>query len=347
MSNALVRQISAGVAAVAATAIVMLSLNAVMANATSGDSETAPSSPALPAVVAEETVPPADPTPIPRDPEPDIVKVKAKFDPNGDDVYGLESGKVGVGVLPALRFSKDVPSKDRAAIAGNFAVMNADTGEPVAGAWAWTGEQTLQFRPEKFWKGRTTYTVTPVSSEMPLDVNEKRILQLNVPADGWSFKTARALVGYVDAGKKRMNIYVDGKKVKSFPVSLGKPGWETRSGIKVLSGSKERTKTYTSQSLGLTTETYRLTAPWNIRLTPTGEFIHAAPWAYGRIGRYNGSHGCTNMFTNDAEWVFDNTIPGDVFVYRGTSKGMESWNGPGGLWNVSEKAWTKAASKPL
>ena len=43
-------------------------------------------------------------------------------------------------------------------------------------------------------------------------------------------------------------------------------------------------------------EEYELDAPWNTRLTPTGEFIHTATWAYGRLGRYNGSHGCTNMF---------------------------------------------------
>jgi lipoprotein-anchoring transpeptidase ErfK/SrfK len=135
-----------------------------------------------------------------------------------------------------------------------------------------------------------------------------------------------------------MKVTIEGKVVKQFGVSLGKAGWESRSGIKVYYGSKEATHTYTNDSLGVEEE-YTLTAPWNVRLTPTGEFIHTAQWAYSRIGRYNGSHGCTNMFEADAKWIYDRVLPGDVFKYSGTSKPMETTNGPLALWNIPWSDW--------
>ena len=57
---------------------------------------------------------------------------------------------------------------------------------------------------------------------------------------------------------------------------------------------KYRVKTMTGASIGAE-EDYTLQVPYAIRLTNSGEFIHAAPWATSRIGRWNGSHGCTNL----------------------------------------------------
>jgi lipoprotein-anchoring transpeptidase ErfK/SrfK len=165
-------------------------------------------------------------------------------------------------------------------------------------------------------------------------------------ATTWTFKTDRKLIAKVDGSKVRMNVFIDGEKVKTFPVSLGKDEWETRNGVKVISTQKEAQKTYRSTSLGLGPEEhYELDAPWNTRLTPTGEFIHTATWAYGRIGRYNGSHGCTNMYEQDAKWIFDKTIPGDVVLYTNTGgTTVQSWNGPGGLWNIPWDQWLKKSA---
>jgi lipoprotein-anchoring transpeptidase ErfK/SrfK len=165
----------------------------------------------------------------------------------------------------------------------------------------------------------------------------------------YSFKTARKLLIVVDGGSDRMKVFIDGKKVKDFGVSLGKQDWETSQGVKVISTRKEPLHTYTSVSLNIDPtkeQPYELKdIPWNTRLTPTGEFIHSAPWAYGRIGRYNGSHGCTNMFESDAKWIYDNTVPGDVVTYQNTGgQTVQSWNGPGGLWNIPWADWVKKSA---
>ena len=42
-----------------------------------------------------------------------------------------------------------------------------------------------------------------------------------------------------------------------------------------------------------------------MRVTYSGEFIHAAPWSVGSQGYANVSHGCTGMSTADAAWLYD------------------------------------------
>ena len=38
---------------------------------------------------------------------------------------------------------------------------------------------------------------------------------------------------------------------------------------------------------------------WAMRVTYSGEFIHAAPWSVGSQGYANVSHGCTGMSTDE------------------------------------------------
>ena len=73
-----------------------------------------------------------------------------------------------------------------------------------------------------------------------------------------------------------------------------------------------------------------------MRLTYSGEFVHAAPWSVGQQGSANVSHGCTGMSTENAEWLYNNTNVGDVIEYVGSDKGMTLTNGFGD-WNTSFK----------
>ena len=41
-----------------------------------------------------------------------------------------------------------------------------------------------------------------------------------------------------------------------------------------------------------------------MRVTYSGEFIHAAPWSVGSQGVANVSHGCTGLSTADAAWLY-------------------------------------------
>jgi len=277
-------------------------------------------------------------------------RVTASFKAAGNSlgVSGART-KLGVGTLPTLTFSRDIPNK--AAVERHLTVTaTRSNGRTinVPGAWGWLDERTVMFRPKEFWPGSSTIRITSTLDDAVLGKSKgKYLVGSKKLGKTFTFRTDRSLIAVVDGAKKVMNVYVDGKKKKTFKVSLGGPGWETRNGAKVISTDKEDFKVYRSESLGLTAEEdfYELPSKWNTRLTPTGEFLHTASWAYGRLGRYNGSHGCTNMFEKDAKWIFDNTIPGDVVDYVKTGGDMmEPWNGPGGRWNIPWKRWLKKSA---
>lgn len=277
--------------------------------------------------------------------------VNASFNAASNDL-GVDGSKVklGVGTLPELTFTRGIP--DKRVVESHLTVtatLSDGRVRSVKGAWGWMDDRSVVFRPVKYWPGHATIRITSTLDRAVLGKSGRTYLVgSNKLAATYTFRTARKLIIKVNGATDRMRVYIDGKKVKDFGVSLGKAGWETRNGVKVISTRKEPTHTYTSTSLGLdpAVESYELKdIPWNTRLTPTGEFMHAAPWAYGRIGRYNGSHGCTNMFEADAKWIYDKTIPGDVSIYSKTGgEVVPAWNGPGGLWNITWDQWLKKSA---
>lgn len=269
--------------------------------------------------------------------------------------YGVKTGdKVGVGTLPSLKFSTSIT--DKAAVENNLLVTKTIDGvtKKVKGVWAWvdlSGKEsntTAVFRPNTYWPGHAKIDVVSTMGRQSLGtVGKKTLVGKDSLNTTWTFETARKMILKVDGSTHRLKAYEDGVRVKNFGVSLGKKGWESRSGVKVISSYKLATHTYTSAALNITdpNDQYELKdIPWNTRLTPTGEYMHAAPWATGRIGYWNGSHGCTNLLTSDAEWVYKQTIPGDVTVFTNAGKMMEVWNGPGGLWNFTAKKWAKMSA---
>ena len=277
-------------------------------------------------------------------------RVTATFEAAGNGL-GVSGSRVklGVGTLPRLRFSENITNK--AAVERHLQVAaTTPSGRTVnvPGAWGWISDETVVFRPKNYWPGNSTIRITSTVNDTVLGKSGKKYLVgSKALRKTYVFRTDRSLIATVDGAKKTMTVHVNGKKRKNFKVSLGKWGWETRNGAKVISTDKEDYKVYRSESLGLDPEVefYELPSKWNTRLTPSGEFLHTASWAYGRLGRYNGSHGCTNMFEDDAKWIFDNTIPGDVVNYIKTGGDMmEPWNGPGGLWNIPWNRWLKKSA---
>ena len=305
-------------------------------------------------------------TPVaPAGPDPDKpaklpkprVWASATFDPAGNSL-GLSrstSDPLGVGTLPKLTFTRAIPGKS--VVERHLAVKATDElGRTyvVPGSWGWLDDRTVMFRPKSWWPGNSRIDIISTMDRAVLGKTGATSV-IGSPSLGttYTFSTARRLFMKVDGKTRQMKVFVDGIKRKTFPISLGKEEWETRNGIKVISTRKEPKHTYTSVSLDLTTpddttnpEFYELKdIPWNTRLTPTGEFMHSAPWALGRLGKWNGSHGCTNMRTEDAKWIYDKTIPGDVAIYTNTGgETVEPGNGPGGLWNIPWSKWLKKSA---
>lgn len=313
--------------------------------------------PASAAVTGTPVVPPGpDPDKPATLPSP-RVWATAVFNPAGNDL-GLSvraTAPLGVGTLPKLTFNRAIPGKS--VVERHLTVKTTDQlGRPyvVPGSWGWLDDRTVMFRPKSWWPGNARIDIISTMDRAVLGKTGSTYV-IGSPTLGttYTFTTARRMVIKVDGKTSQMKVYVNDKKVKTFPVSLGKKEWETRNGVKVISTRKEPKHTYTSVSLDLTAaddttnpEFYELKdIPWNTRLTPTGEFMHAAPWALSRLGRWNGSHGCTNMRVEDAKWIYDKTIPGDVSIYTNTGgETVEPGNGPGGLWNIPWDKWLKKSA---
>src|ERR1700759_3427228 len=91
--------------------------------------------------------------------------------------------------------------------------------------------------------------------------------------------------------------------------------------------------------IGTGSDRYDLIVPWSVRITQSGEYVHAASWNGGNIGRRSTSNGCTNLNVSAAKWFYGFAQVGDVLNYVNTGGSpMPSWDGFGD-WNVSAAQW--------
>jgi len=252
-------------------------------------------------------------------------------------VFPVSGKTVGVAYPITVNFTHDVAHKQLAE--ENMRVYV--NGKLSSGAWMWQSNSSAMFRQKGFWPGHATIKVAFTLKGVDLyESKQFRYLGRSSTTRTYIMHTSRAFVAKVDAVTDRMKIFIDGHLVKKFGVSLGKKGFETRSGIKTVM-EKYPSRHMSSILAGITdpNDQYDLTAPWAVRITWSGEFVHGAPWAAGRIGRWNGSHGCTNLLANDAKWFYDNSLLGDPIITTGTKRPMESNNSVGGPFNIAWSTW--------
>lgn len=250
--------------------------------------------------------------------------------------YMSEGGTYGVGMPLALAFNTEV--SDRKAVEEN---LKLTTSQPVTGAWSWNQTGTrVTFRPETYWPANTAVTLN--ANLYGIKVNENTWATQDTQ---FSFNIGSAVSLDVNAQTLQMVVSKDGAVIATYPVTTGKPGSETREGIKVISG-KEGTIIMDAATLGTSRNSpdyYRLEVDYAMRLTDSGEFIHSAPWSVASQGRANVSNGCIGLSTANAGALWSVTKPGDVVVVSGTGRptdlgnGITVWNEPWSQW-VSNSA---------
>lgn len=246
-------------------------------------------------------------------------------------LYPLPDSRVGVGMPVVLTF--DVPVEDRAAFEKNLHVTSQPAQE---GSWSWLSSTQVRFRPEKYWKPGTEVTVR--ADVNGVDAGNGVYGQQSAST---SFTVGRSMVTEVDLAEDVATVYRDGKKVRTLLVSGGKPGWETRSGTKLIM-AKEFNKKMTNEMIGAE-EDYSLVAKYALRITNSGEFLHSAPWNAGNFGRRNASHGCVGMSVADSQWLYENSLIGDPVVTTGTGRGLEQGNGYAD-WDISYAKFSKGSA---
>jgi lipoprotein-anchoring transpeptidase ErfK/SrfK len=239
----------------------------------------------------------------------------------------LAGETVGVGMPVVLTF--DIPVTNRKEVEKHLAV-EAEPAQP--GTWHWISDTEVHYRPKSYWKPGTKVTVDAdlngVNAGNGIYGQEDRRA---------SFTVGDAVIMKIDVAAHQMRVLRNGELLRTLPISAGKPGFTTRSGIKVII-EKHRYKDMDAATTGISegdAEYYNLSnVEYAQRVTYSGEFIHAAPWSVGSQGSSNVSHGCIGMSTEAAGWLYSLTKRGDVVDVVGSDRPMEPTNGYGD-WNVS------------
>jgi len=251
----------------------------------------------------------------------------------------LPSGatEVGVGMPVVVQFDGLVDQSRRAAIERR---MSVTTSPKVKGAWGWLDARQLVWRPASYWKPGTSVKV------------KADIGGLQTRKGAWtsrdastSFRVGSAMVSTVDIHKHTLTVRRNGKVLRVVPVTTGKDGFATRNGVKVII-SRESSRQMDAETTGLKKsdpEYYNVKVKYAMRVTWSGEFLHAAPWSVGSQGRANVSHGCTGMSTANAKWLFERSKMGDVVKFVGSKRPLESYNGYT-MWNMSLASWAKQSA---
>jgi len=237
---------------------------------------------------------------------------------------------VGVGMPVILTFDQPVTRK-----AAVERALSVETKPATVGGWYWVNDQMVRWRPRHYWQTGTDVTV------------RSELAGVNFGNGVWGddddmvrFNVGDAMISTVDIATDMMTVRRDGQVLRKIPVTTGKPGWDTRIGTKVIM-SKQQHVVMDAATIDVDKsdpEYYRLDVAYAMRLTWSGEYLHAAPWSVADQGIDNVSHGCTGMSTENAIWLYNLSKIGDVVNYVGGTRTMEPWNGYTD-WNMSWKDW--------
>lgn len=221
-------------------------------------------------------------------------------------------------------------------------------GQPAAGAWYWqrSGRQgqvlEAHYRLRTYWPAHAkifvNMSVKGLSAGSGLVFHDSLTL---------SIATGPANVSTVDCRAEKLTATSDGAVVRTLPTSCGKATTPTYTGTKVVMQKGENipgtTRLRPNGAVRMVSnnpaDPYDLMVPWSVRITNSGEYVHAASWNGGNIGVRSTSNGCTNLNVGDAEWFYKFARIGDVLTYANTGgTTMPSWDGFGD-WNLPWSAW--------
>jgi lipoprotein-anchoring transpeptidase ErfK/SrfK len=248
----------------------------------------------------------------------------------------LNGETVGVGMPVIVSF--DVPVTDHASIEKHLHVTSVPAQR---GSWHWISDNEVHWRPRTYWRAGSTVTVSADVNSIPAGNGIFGQLDRRI-----QFHVGAAHIYKINAKTDQMQVFSDGNLLRTIPVTTGKPGFITRSGVKVII-EKDRHKRMNSETIGIDPngpEGYNIgNVQFAMRVTYTGEFLHAAPWSVAYQGHANVSHGCTGMSTANAAWLYNMSRRGDVVVTTGTGRPMTLTNGYGD-WNASFASYRQGSA---
>lgn len=248
----------------------------------------------------------------------------------------LQGETVGVGMPVIVKF--DLPVVNRALYERK---MRVESTPAVEGSWSWLSDREVHFRPKTYWPAGTKVKIIAAVNGLPagngIYGQQDQVVSFNV---------GRSVVSTVDVTAHKLVVRIDGKVARTIPVTAGDNGHRSREGTKVIM-EKFSSVDMDAATTGIDSEDpgyYNIKGVrWAMRLTNSGEFLHAAPWSVGSQGVANVSHGCTGMSTANAKWLYSQSRRGDVVRFVNSPRPLEQGNGWTD-WDLSYAAFAKGSA---
>ena len=196
---------------------------------------------------------------------------------------------VGVAHPVIVRFTGPVTDRAAAERAIKITVPNH-----VTGRFDWPEAGVVEWKPDGYW---------PAHSHVGVAVH----------ALSTGFDTGDQVVGVASISAHTFTVSQNGEVLRTMPASMGKASRPTPMG-NYTALSKERTVVMDSRTIGIplnSSEGYKITAQYAVRVTWSGVYVHSAPWSVDSQGYANVSHGCINLSPDNAAWYFDMVHLGD------------------------------------
>lgn len=251
-------------------------------------------------------------------------------------LYPVDDDVVGVGQPVVVKFNQPVTSPEaRAEVLSHLSVTES---QPVPGGWYWFSAKELHFRPKDYWP--TGEQITVASDLEGWNAGGSSTWgtgQVNV-----HFSIGPSHISTADLTTHKMVVTENGAVVATYLFSGGRETYPTMNGTH-LAMTLEPVHHMVSSTVGIPVNSpdgYDEIVYSDVRISDSGEFVHAAPWSAGSQGRSNVSHGCINLSSANAKSFLDFSQLGDVIVVQGGPRAPEAGDHGVMDWSTDWSAFT-------
>ena len=251
--------------------------------------------------------------------------------------YSIPGDGATVGVAMPVVLTFDLAVRTRPPSRSTLSVTSVPA---QVGSWRWVSDREVHWRPKDYWVPGTKVTVEAKTQRR---ARGRRTLRPDGPG--------RALHGrplgrrQVDLAPHYLKVYVGGKLANTIPVTGGKPGFHHAQ--RARSSWRSSGRRAWSPPARRATRLHDLPdVRYAMRVTWSGEFLHAAPWSVGYQGHANVSHGCVGMSMGNASWLYQQMKVGDPVIVSGTGRSLDEGNGWTD-WNMSYADFAMGLSPQL
>jgi lipoprotein-anchoring transpeptidase ErfK/SrfK len=256
-----------------------------------------------------------------------------------------DGGTFGVGTVVVAHFDEDVP--DRAIAEKHLSVT---TDPPVEGSWYWLDDRNVHWRPREYYTPGTKVSVA--ANIYGQELGRGLYGQEDTKT---TFTIGASHVSIADDNTKQIQVFENGKLIRTMPTSMGMGGSEviggktltfwTQPGIYTVM-DKANPVIMDSSTYGLPINSrlgYKETIGWATRISTDGIYLHQLDFTIWAQGNTDVSHGCLNLSGENAQWFFNFAIPGDVVEIRNTGGApLEVWQN--GDWGLPWDQWVQGSA---